>query len=143
MKEVTRMHLAKTPYSIEVDAKKALEKYLAAIEKTMQVESEAMREIEARMVELLAERSVAKDGVISLDDVNALKTQMGDPKEFSENGETRESSDEATESPNDTRYKPSKRLMRDTRFSAGRTRYSVSNRRSWDSVARHSPKPST
>lgn len=114
MKEVTRMHLAKTPYSIEVDAKKALEKYLAAIEKTMQAEPEAMREIEARMVELLAERGVAKDGVISLDDVNALKTQMGDPKEFSENGETRESSDEATESPNDTRYKPSKRLMRDT-----------------------------
>ncbi len=113
MKEVTRMHLAKTPYSVEVDAKKALEKYLAAIEKTMQAEPEAMREIEARMVELLAERGVAKDGVISLDDVNALKTQMGDLKEFSENGETRESS-EAAESPNDTRHKPPKRLMRDT-----------------------------
>ena len=84
MKEVTRMHLAKTPYSVEVDAKKALEGYLAAIEKTMRAEPEVMREIETRMVELLAERGVAKDGVISLDDVNALKTQMGDPKEFSE-----------------------------------------------------------
>ena len=113
MKEVTRMHLAKTPYSVEVDAKKALEGYLAAIEKTMRAEPEVMREIETRLVELLAERGVAKDGFISLDDVNALKTQMGDPKEFSENGETRESSDEATESPNDTRRKSQKRLMRD------------------------------
>lgn len=113
MKEVTRMHLAKTPYSVEVDAKKTLEGYLAAIEKMMQAEPEVMREIEARMVELLAERGVAKDGVISLDDVNALKTQMGDPKEFSENGETRESSNETVESPSDTRRKSQKRLMRD------------------------------
>ena len=114
MKEVTRMHLAKTPYSVEVDAKKALEGYLVAIEKTMQAEPEVMREIEARMVELLAERGVAKDGVISLDDVNALKTQMGDPKEFSENGETRESSNETVESPSDMHRKSQKRLMRDT-----------------------------
>ena len=114
MKEVTRMHLAKTPYSVEVDAKKTLEGYLAAIEKMMQAEPEVMREIEARMVELLAERGVAKDGVISLDDVNALKTQMGDPKEFSENGETRESSNETVEWPSDTRRKSQKRLMRDT-----------------------------
>jgi membrane protein containing pspC domain len=108
------MHLAKTPYSVEVDAKKALEGYLVAIEKTMQAEPEVMREIEARMVELLAERGVAKDGVISLDDVNALKTQMGDPKEFSENGETRESSNETVESPSDMHRKSQKRLMRDT-----------------------------
>ena len=114
MKEVTRMHLAKTPYSVEVDAKKALEGYLAAIEKTMRAEPEVMREIETRMVELLAERGVAKDGVISLDDVNALKTQMGDPKEFSENGETRESSNETVESPSDMHRKSQKRLMRDT-----------------------------
>ena len=114
MKEVTRMHLAKTPYSVEVDAKKALEGYLAAIEKTMRAEPEVMREIETRMVELLAERGGAKDGVISLDDVNALKTQMGDPKEFSENGETRESSNETVESPSDMHRKSQKRLMRDT-----------------------------
>ena len=29
------VHLAKTPYSIELDAKAELEKYLAAIEKNM------------------------------------------------------------------------------------------------------------
>ena len=27
MKEITRIHLAKTPFSVEVDAKKSLEKY--------------------------------------------------------------------------------------------------------------------
>ena len=52
MKEITRIHLAKTPFSVEVDAKKSLEKYLNLIQKNMHAEPEAMREIEARMVEL-------------------------------------------------------------------------------------------
>ena len=49
MKEITRIHLAKTPYDIEVDAKKALEKYLKAIERAMR-DDDVMYEIEARMV---------------------------------------------------------------------------------------------
>ena len=49
MKEITRVHLAKTPYDIEVDAKKQLEKYIQAIAQTMDSD-EVMREIEARMV---------------------------------------------------------------------------------------------
>ncbi len=83
MKEITRVHLAKTPYDIEVDAKKALEKYLAEIERMMGSE-EAMREIEARMVELLGERGVAAGGVISASDVADLRQKMGEPKEFSD-----------------------------------------------------------
>ncbi len=73
MKEITRIHLAKTPFEIETSAKKDLEKYLAEIEKNMQADADAMREIEARMVEILAERGVATSGVITVADVVAIK----------------------------------------------------------------------
>jgi len=35
MKEITRIHLAKTPFSVEVDAKKSLEQYLDSIQKNI------------------------------------------------------------------------------------------------------------
>ena len=108
MKEITRIHLAKTPFSVEVDAKKSLEQYLDSIQKNMHAEPEAMREIEARMVELLAERGVSKDGVISHDDVVAVQQQMGEPQDFAD-GEAPETVDTAETNAN----KPTKRLMRD------------------------------
>lgn len=108
MKEITRIHLAKTPFSVEVDAKKSLEQYLDSIQKNMHAEPEAMREIEARMVELLAERGVSKDGVISHDDVLAVQKQMGEPQDFAD-GEVPETVDTAETNAN----KPTKRLMRD------------------------------
>ena len=54
MKEITRIHLAKTAFSVEIDAKKSLEKYLNSIQKNMHADAEAMKEIEARMVEIFA-----------------------------------------------------------------------------------------
>ena len=108
MKEITRIHLAKTPFSVEVDAKKSLEQYLNSIQKNMHAEPEAMREIEARMVELLAERGVSKDGVISHDDVLAVQKQMGEPQDFAD-GEVPETVDTAETNAS----KPTKRLMRD------------------------------
>ena len=108
MKEITRIHLAKTPFSVEVDAKKSLEQYLDSIQKNMHAEPEAMREIEARMVELLAERGVSKDGVISDDDVLAVQQQMGEPQDFAD-GEVPETVDTAETNAS----KPTKRLMRD------------------------------
>jgi len=109
MKEITRIHLAKTPFSAEIDAKKSLEKYLNLIQKNMHAEPEAMQEIEARMVELLAERGVAKDGVIGNDDVLAIQKQMGEPRDFSDDDET---VDEAYNS--NVNDRPVKQLMRDT-----------------------------
>lgn len=111
MKEITRVHLAKTPYSIELDAKKELEKYLAAIEKNMRADADTLREIEVRMVELLAERGVSADKVISGDDVAALREQMGEPKEFL--GEGEEPAEEVVDV-EASATKPVKRLMRDT-----------------------------
>ena len=109
MKEITRIHLAKTPFSVEVDAKKSLEKYLNSIQKNMHAEPEAMREIEARMVELLAERGVSKDGVISHDDVLAVQKQMGEPRDFSDDAS--EAIDDIEDK--DIDDKPAKQLMRD------------------------------
>jgi len=107
MKEITRIHLAKTAFSVEIDAKKSLEKYLNSIQKNMHADAEAMKEIEVRMVEILAERGVMKEGVISDDDVLAIKTQMGEPRDFSDDSEG--STDELT----DDNEKPEKQLMRD------------------------------
>ena len=108
MKEITRIHLAKTAFSVEIDAKKSLEKYLNSIQKNMHADAEAMKEIEARMVEILAERGVMKEGVIGDDDVLAIKNQMGEPRDFSDDSEG--STDELT----DDNEKPEKQLMRDT-----------------------------
>lgn len=110
MKEITRIHLAKTPFSAEIDAKKSLEKYLNSIQKNMHAEPEAMREIEARMVELLAERGVSKDGVIGNDDVLAIQKQMGEPRDFSDDSDNAEIDADV----NDEAGNSSKQLMRDT-----------------------------
>lgn len=109
MNEITRIHLAKTPYNVEIEAKKDLEKYLQAIAKNMDADEDVQREIESRMVELLAERGVLADQVISSDDVDSLKEQLGEPKEFADNDDNNrqiEASEEAE--------KPKKRFMRDT-----------------------------
>ena len=111
MKEITRIHLAKTPFSVEVDAKKSLEKYLNSIQKNMHAEPEAMREIEARMVELLAERGVSKDGVISHDDVLAIQKQMGEPRDFSDDSDNAETDVDVDD---EVLGNSSKQLMRDT-----------------------------
>lgn len=111
MKEITRIHLAKTPFSAEIDAKKSLEKYLNSIQKNMHAEPEAMQEIEARMVELLAERGVAKDGVIGNDDVLAIQKQMGEPRDFSDDSDNAEIDADVDD---EMSGNSPKQLMRDT-----------------------------
>ena len=111
MKEITRIHLAKTPFSAEIDAKKSLEKYLNSIQKNMHAEPEVMQEIEARMVELLAERGVAKDGVIGNDDVLAIQKQMGEPRDFSDDSDNAETDVDVDD---EVLGNSSKQLMRDT-----------------------------
>ncbi len=108
MKEITRIHLAKTAYDIEIAAKDSLQKYLSAIEKTIDDKSDTMNEIEARITELLAERKVKPGDVITVDDVEAIRQQMGQPEDFSDSQASQAKEDTDT---NDE--KPEKRLMRD------------------------------
>jgi len=107
MKEITRIHIARTPYSAEVDAKKALEEYLAAIKKSLSADDDAMREIEARIVEILAGRGIASEGVITHKEIEAVEAQLGAPSDFAD--------EDAAEAYDDQANNVSeRRLMRDT-----------------------------
>ena len=81
MKDITRIHIAKVPYNIELTAKKNLEKYMSALE-LYTADSELLEDIEIRMTELLLERGVKQESVISDADVTAIREQLGEPKEF-------------------------------------------------------------
>jgi phage shock protein PspC (stress-responsive transcriptional regulator) len=85
MNEITRIHIAKTAYDIEITAKKQLEKYIKSLESYTQ-DSDVLTDIEIRITELLAERGVAAGGVISGDDVAAVRAQLGEPYEFAGEG---------------------------------------------------------
>ncbi len=104
MKEITRIHLASVPFSVEAEVVKQLAEYVQAITKVLNTDKEAMREIELRMVELLDERGVKAESVITADDFEAIKKQLGDPKDF-----TSEDFEESGE----IRERPKKQLMRD------------------------------
>lgn len=81
MKDITRIHIAKVPYNVELSAKKNLEKYINSLE-MYTADQEVLEDIEIRMTELLLERGVKQDDVISDADVAAVREQLGEPKEF-------------------------------------------------------------
>ena len=81
MKEITRIHLAKVAYDIELDAKKDIQHYIAALERYAD-DPELLGDIEIRITELLAERGVVAGGVIAKDDVAAVRAQLGEPSDF-------------------------------------------------------------
>ena len=86
MKEITRIHIAKISYDVEVEAKKELENYLRTLE-AYSDDAEIIDDIEIRITEILLERGVSKNGVITIDDVKALKDQLGEPKDFMGDGD--------------------------------------------------------
>lgn len=107
MKEIKRIHIAKIPYDVELGAKKELEDYLKALE-TYSHDDDIITEVEIRITEILDDRGVKKGGVITQDDIDALKHQLGEPREFMGDGD--EPPDEVEEVSTDTPRK----LYRDT-----------------------------
>ena len=83
MKEITRVHIAKQPYDIEVEAKKELEKYMKKLE-LYAGDEEILADIEIRITELLAEAGVEKGGVITSAEVASVRERLGEPEEFAE-----------------------------------------------------------
>lgn len=81
MKDITRIHIAKVPYNVELAAKKKLEAYITEIE-AYSNDAELLHDIEIRITELLLERSVKQEDVITSTDVEAICEQLGKPKEF-------------------------------------------------------------
>lgn len=86
MKEVTRIHIAKTSYDIELAAKKELEKYLQKLGRYTDSQ-DWLEDIEIRITEILADRKVQANGVISMEDVGAIKDQLGNPEDFLQEGD--------------------------------------------------------
>ncbi len=81
MKEIIRIHIAKIPYDIEHDAKRDIERYFKELGSYARDE-ELMRDIEIRISEILGERGVNANGVITADDIAAIKSQLGKPSDF-------------------------------------------------------------
>lgn len=108
MNEITRIHLAKVPYEIELDAKRELERYVGDIHSAMDDEALA-DDVEVRMTELLGERGVQKEGVITKNDVDALKGALGQPNNFSDDT----SDNTHKESRVYDKGQPERRFMRD------------------------------
>ena len=61
MKEINRIHLAKIPYEIEIDAKDELNKYFNALKKNIEDET-ILDDIEIRITEILRDQGVAAGG---------------------------------------------------------------------------------
>lgn len=106
MKEITRIHIAKVAYDIELDAKKDIEKYMTALERYAN-DPDILGDIEIRITELLAERGVRDGGVIAVSDVEAVRAQLGEPSDFAAEG-----ADEAVASKSDGEQ--SRRVYRNT-----------------------------
>jgi phage shock protein PspC (stress-responsive transcriptional regulator) len=106
MKEVTRIHIAKVSYEIEIGAKKELESYLKALE-NYSGDADILTDVEIRITEILEERGIKKNGVIALDDIGALKEQLGEPKDFKGDDDTPAETAEAIQDTN-------RKLFRDT-----------------------------
>ena len=83
MNEITRIHIAKVAYDIEISAKKELEKYIHSLERYAN-DPDVLADVEIRITELLSERGVQAGGVISAADIAAVRAQLGEPYEFSD-----------------------------------------------------------
>ena len=81
MKEITRIHIAKQAYEIELSAKKDLEKYMSKLE-VYAGDPEILADIEIRITELLSEQGVTSGGVITDSEVEYLRKALGEPEEF-------------------------------------------------------------
>ena len=106
MKEITRIHIAKIAYDVEIDAKKDIEDYINALERYAS-DPEIFDDIEIRITELLAEGGVAAGGVISKNDVANIRAQLGEPSDF-----TSESAEELVDGRATIKSEP-RRIYRD------------------------------
>ncbi len=111
MNEITRIHIAKIAYEIEIDAKKNLAKYLKNLEAYIQ-DDEIFNDIEIRVTELLAESGVKPGGVITNNEITAIQAQLGEPHDFADNETEPGNGDFAIGDASDTSSK--RRLFRST-----------------------------
>jgi phage shock protein PspC (stress-responsive transcriptional regulator) len=93
MKKAISINLGGIIFSIDEDAYMSLKKYLDAIEATFSDKVEAldvMRDIEARIAELLSERISNSMQVITIADIDEIKNIMGAPEDISDDQSSEE-----------------------------------------------------
>lgn len=105
MKEVTRIHIAKVSYDIEIVAKKELQHYIEALNIYAE-DVNVLEDIEIRITELLGQRGVQSNGIITGEDVSSIREILGEPVDFSGEGDM-------AIGPDDDILNPSRRLYRD------------------------------
>lgn len=81
MKEITKIHVAKHLFLIEVMAKKTLQEYLKQL-KTC-ADRDIYIDVEQRVMELLQGKLVATDAALTMEDVEEVIAQLGSPGDFS------------------------------------------------------------
>ena len=86
MNEVTKVHLGRQAFTISISARKELRFYLDAIEKQVE-DKEVVEEVELRMAELLTEHGIKGNKVVLPKDIDFLKEQLGNPKDFKEDSD--------------------------------------------------------
>ena len=108
MDKITRIHLAKIPYEIGINAQMELKRYLDGIRAELDADlaDEIMTDIEVRITEILHDRSIKRDDVITTEDIDSIKEQLGSPDQFT--------NDEIKGKPKDLGFKEPKKLLRDT-----------------------------
>jgi phage shock protein PspC (stress-responsive transcriptional regulator) len=84
MDKIEKIHIAKVVYNIEPKAEKNLKEYLNDVRGNLEVDTaeEVIEDIESRIPEILAERKINANDVITQTDVNAIKKQLGNPEQF-------------------------------------------------------------
>jgi hypothetical protein len=82
MPRSTTIILATVEYTIEPRAKAKIQKYLAAIRTSLKAEGSDSMDIEIRFTELLAKRNVHKDDTVTMQDVEAVISQLGSPSDI-------------------------------------------------------------
>lgn len=114
MNEVTRIRLGRIAYDIDINAKKELEKYSRAIRKSLGQDSDVYDDIEIRMTEILADQGVQAGEVITMDEVLAIESQLGQPGDFASDGaNTSTEADTDHSEDNEPRIKATKKYYRD------------------------------
>ncbi len=102
MDKITRIHLAKIPYEIDNNAQIELKKYLEAIRSELDADlaDDIMTDIEVRVTEILNDRNIKRNDVITIKDIDAIKEQLGAPEQFndSETPSTKKGSTSNTDS---------------------------------------------
>ena len=107
MNEVKHIHIGRQQFTVSVEAYSELKHYLEAITKKVgESGADVAEEVELRMAELLTQRGVTPEKVMLPADVKFLKSQLGEPSDFTEDGDK----DSETEKMDDG---TTKRLFRD------------------------------